>query len=49
MQKWNNECIQPDKHCKIKIEKRNECRTGKCNFEYQDWIEKRQYYKALIL
>jgi len=44
MQKWKG--IQPDKCCKIKIEKQNECRTGKCNFEYQGWIEKRQYYKA---
>jgi len=37
--------IRPDKR-KIKIEQQNECRTGKYNFEYRDWIEKRQYYKV---
>jgi len=42
----NGPSIRPDKHGKIKIEQQNECRTGKCNFEYQDWIKKRQYYKT---
>ena len=37
--------IRPDKR-KIIIEQQNECRTGKYNFEYRDWIEKRQYYKV---
>jgi len=38
--------IRPDKRCKIKIEQQNGCRTGKYNFEYQDWIKKKQYYKV---
>jgi len=37
MQKWNKYSVRFT--LKNQNEKQNVCRTGKCYFEYQDWIE----------